>query len=185
MSVPRIFSFKTMTIRIFSLLLLTIISAGPLAKGVYQEPDDFVHEVFAGEPPPPKALWITKPLRDPIEQIMGHPLDSLRVRYWTREGKIAWILEEIGKDLPITTGIVVNNGKLKRIKVLIFRESRGWEVRHDFFTHQFTDATLTDEHRLDRTIDGIAGATLSVRALTKLAQLALFLSEQVTTDVPP
>jgi len=177
--------YETMIIRIFLLLLLAIFSTEPRAKGMYQEPDDFIYEVFAGAPPSPKALWITKPLRDPIEQIMGHPLDSLRVRYWTREGKVAWILEEIGKDLPITTGIVVDRGKLKRVKVLIFRESRGWEVRHDFFTNQFTDATLTDEHRLDRTIDGIAGATLSVRALTKLAQLALFLSEQVTTDVPP
>ncbi len=182
---PRIFSLKNMAIRIFSLLLLAIVSSGPLAKEVYQEPDDFIHEVFAGAPPSPKALWITKSLREPIEQIMGHPLDSLRVRYWAHEGKVAWILEEIGKDLPITTGIVVNDGKLKRIKVLIFRESRGWEVRHDFFTDQFTDAALTDEHRLDRTIDGIAGATLSVRALTNLARLALYLSQQVPTHVPP
>ena len=87
----------------------------------------------------------------------------------------AWILEEIGKDKPITVGLVVNNNTLERIRVLIFRESRGWEVRYPFFTDQFRGAGLADEHRLDRHIDGISGATLSVRALEKLARLALYL----------
>jgi hypothetical protein len=65
------------------------------------------------------------------------------------------------------------------VKVLIFRESRGWEVRYPFFTDQFKDATLTAERNLDRKIDGISGATLSVNALTKLARLALFLDSYV------
>jgi hypothetical protein len=174
-----------MLVRTLILSLLTLVTATVAAKGVYQEPDEFINAAFAGRPPAPRALWITKTLREPIEQIMGHSLGVLRVRYWADRQRSAWILEEVGKEQPITTGIVINKGAIERIKVLIFRESRGWEVRHDFFTDQFTDATLTDEHRLDRTIDGISGATLSVRALTKLAQLALFLSEQVTTHVPP
>lgn len=174
-----------MLARTLILSLLTLSAATVAAKGVYQEPEEFINEVFAGAPPAPGALWLTKALREPVEQIMGHSLGALRVRYWSDQQRSAWILEEVGKEQPITTGIVVNQGAIERIKVLIFRESRGWEVRHDFFTDQFTDATLTDEHRLDRTIDGISGATLSVRALTKLAQLALFLSEQVTTHVPP
>jgi hypothetical protein len=59
--------------------------------------------------------------------------------------------------------------------VLIFRESRGWEVRHDFFTDQFKGVTLNDDRELDLPIDNISGATLSVRALTRLARLALYL----------
>ena len=46
-------------------------------------------------------------------------------------------------------------------------------------TLQFKDATLTTERNLDRKIDGISGATLSVNALTKLARLALFLDSYV------
>lgn len=172
-------------VRTLILSLLTLVTATVAAKGVYQEPDEFINEAFAGRPPAPRALWITKTLREPIEQIMGHSLGVLRVRYWADTQRSAWILEEVGKEQPITTGIVINKGAIERIKVLIFRESRGWEVRHDFFTDQFRNATLTDEHQLDRNVDGISGATLSVRALTKLAQLALFLSEHVTTDVPP
>jgi uncharacterized protein with FMN-binding domain len=84
-------------------------------------------------------------------------------------------LEEIGKEQPITTGIVVEDGKIDQVKVLVFRESRGFEVRYPFFTDQFRGATLREGLDLDREIDGISGATLSVRALTKLARLALLL----------
>jgi hypothetical protein len=171
-----------MITRILALFCLLVAPVNLPATGTYQEPEAFLAEVFAGNPPPPKVLWIKKTLREPIKEIMGRGFGSLRVRYWAQDGRVAWILEEIGKDLPITTGLVVNNGKLERIKVLVFRESRGWEVRHAFFTDQFNDATLSSNYELDRHIDGISGATLSVRALTKLARLALFLSQQVKTD---
>ena len=93
--------------------------------------------------------------------------------------KVDAILEEIGKDLPITVGLVINEGRLEKIKVLVFRESRGEEIRHSFFTDQFKGARLDDKGKLDRTIDGISGATLSVRAMKKLARLALYLDVEV------
>ena len=70
--------------------------------------------------------------------------------------------------------------RVERVKVLVYRESRGWEVRHDFFTTQFTGATLQANERLDRPIDGISGATLSVRAVTRLTEIALLLHRHVT-----
>jgi hypothetical protein len=101
----------------------------------------------------------------------------VRVRYWARGARTAWILEEIGKTQPITTGIVVDQGAIARIAVLVYRESHGWEVRYPFFTTQFKGATLSGTHQLDRSIDGISGATLSVRALTRLARVALLLMQ--------
>jgi hypothetical protein len=74
---------------------------------------------------------------------------------------------------------VVSGGRLERIKVLVFRESRGWEVRHPFFTDQFRETGLTGDLDLDRDIDGISGATLSVRALKKLSRLALYLHTRI------
>jgi Na+-transporting NADH:ubiquinone oxidoreductase subunit NqrC len=59
--------------------------------------------------------------------------------------------------------------------VLIFRESHGWEVRHDFFTDQFKGLTLDGDSNLSARIDGISGATLSVNALRNLARFALYL----------
>ncbi len=145
------------------------------ARGVYQSPEDFLQEVFAHRPPPAKVIWLTGEKKQKATEILGHKPDYLRVRYWADENRSAWILEEIGKTEPITVGLVIVEGKIKRLRVLAFRESRGDEVRHDFFTRQFDDVGLKENNRLDRHIDGITGATLSVRALTKLARLALYL----------
>ncbi|WP_373098012.1 FMN-binding protein, partial [Zhongshania sp.] len=100
--------------------------------------------------------------------------------------KTAWILEEIGKEMPITIGVVVDldsaDGKslaVSRVDILAFRESRGWEVRHDFFTEQFKGAVLVRDDILSQHIDGITGATLSVRAVKQVARIALLLADEV------
>ena len=111
--------------------------------------------------------------------ILAHPYKGLRIRYWQEQDKSAWILEEIGKEKPITVGFVVRDGRIQQVKVLVFRESRGWEVRHSFFTDQFKQAGLTGTHELDTRIDNISGATLSVRAVSKLARIALLLDNRV------
>jgi hypothetical protein len=145
------------------------------AGGAYQQPEDFVREAFGGAPPEPSRLWLDSGLQAQIREVLERDLGVLRVRYWGRDRRTAWVLEEIGKEQPITTGIVVEDGKIDQVKVLVFRESRGFEVRYPFFTDQFRGATLREGLDLDREIDGISGATLSVRALTKLARLALLL----------
>lgn len=152
------------------------------ARGVYQEPEDFINEVYRQSPPRPDKLWISGDLKADINNIMDHDLGVLRLRYWLKDGRSTWILEEIGKERPITTGIVVNNDRIEQIRILIFRESRGWEVRYPFFTDQFKGAVLSESNKLDRHIDGITGATLSVNAVTKLARLALLLHDTVTGE---
>lgn len=147
---------------------------------VYQEPSEFVNETFHGKPPSPNALWLTPELREQMEHILGHAPSGMRVRYWQDQERTTWILDEIGKELPITTGIVIDHNGIERVRVLIFRESRGWEVRHDFFTDQFRGARMNNKGDLDRNIDGISGATLSVRAVEKLARVALLLNSKIT-----
>ena len=160
-------------------LVILVLPHTVLGKGVYQLPDEFINEAFNGTPPKSEKLWIKKELKEKAREIMGHDLGVLRLRYWHQRERTAWILEEIGKERPITTGIVVNAGSIERIKILIFRESRGWEVRYPFFTDQFKNAVLLEDTELDKPIDGISGATLSVNAVTRLARLALMLHQQV------
>ncbi len=155
---------------------------GGSGPGVYQEPADFLREVFGGEPPPPRRLWLKGELKERVREVLGHDYRRLRVRYWRQGGLTAWILEEIGKEHPITMGVVVEEGHIREIRVLVFRESRGWEIRHPFFTEQFRGAGLEGETRLDRSIDGITGATLSVRAMRKVARLALLLHREVVSQ---
>jgi len=172
-------------VRLFSLLICLL----PLvadARGIYQQPEDFINEVFNGAAPKAKKIWITKSIRPIVSDILAHPPTQLRVRYWGQQHRTAWVLNEIGKEKPITLGIVINNNKIERVKVLIFRESRGWEVRHSFFTDQFSELGIKKDTRLDKSIDGISGATLSVRAIKKLSRLALYLHQQTefANDAP-
>ena len=122
-------------------------------------------------------MWITNDVGEGAQEILGHPLRVMREHYWEQANRSAWILGEIGKEQPITVGIVINQGRVEQMRVLIYRESRGDEVHQPFFLDQFKGALLQNDHELDRHIDGVSGATLSVRALTKLARLALFLDQ--------
>ncbi len=161
----------------FLFLFLTVSALH--ARGTYQEPAAFLEDTFKGNVPVAKKIWLTGDTGKTVTTILQHKPDRLRVRYWKQEQRSAWILEEIGKEKPITVGFVINNNKIERVKVLIFRESRGDEVRHDFFTRQFSEAKIKPDTSLNQNIDGISGATMSVRALTKLSRVALFLSSKI------
>lgn len=152
---------------------LTLSTHAIALEQVYQDPDVFVSESL-GPRPQLKVLWLTKEMQAETARILGHPPTQLRQRYWSDGGKRVWILEEIGKEEPITAGFVVANGHIDHVRVLVYRESRGSEVRYPSFLKQFENAVLTPDDRLSRAIDGISGATLSVSALERLARLALY-----------
>ncbi len=149
------------------------------AEEVYQSTEEFLVQTF-GDVPEPERITLSGDLSKEVKNILGHRYKKIRVPYWQEGCRSAWILDEIGKERPITTGFVVNSQGLEKVKVLIFRESRGWEVKHDFFSQQFTNAKLTKKQKLNKQIDNISGATLSVRAVTNISRMALLLHDHVT-----
>ncbi len=167
---------RIVTILVCCLLLPT--AAGATAPGTYLAPEAFIARTFPS-PPPAGVLWYDDSLRAALAEVLGHAPHGLRVRYWRDGERTAWILDEVGKDKPITLGVVVANSRIESLDVLVFRESRGWEIRHAFFTNQFRNARLDERRRLEPGIDGITGATLSVRAATRVAAAAIVLHERV------
>jgi len=157
-------------------LLLLIVTLSAQARGVYQTSDEFLQEVFKQQLPKSEVVWLKGEVRERTVEILGHNYDGLRIRFWRNAERSAWILEEVGKVEPITFGVVINQQQVEQVKVLAYRESRGWEVRHPAFTEQFSRAKL-ENNKLDTHIDGITGATLSVRAMTAVVTLALYLDE--------
>jgi hypothetical protein len=151
----------------------------PSAQEVYQSPRDFLFEAFDGDVPLMQSLAVDADIREEAERILRHGYGVERVNYWSKGSRTIWILEEIGRYRPITVGLIVSNGEIETIRVLIFRESHGWEVRHAFFTDQFKGLSLDGGNELTANIDGISGATLSVNALRNLARLALYFDRQV------
>ena len=163
--------------KLLLIILLSCFSSVQAAE--YQSTEDFLIQVFSGTPPKPKLLWLKKDIRNKASQILKHKPGFLRTRYWQTDLQSVWVINEIGKTKPITIAVVIKDKTIVQLKVLAFRESRGWEVKHEFFTDQFKQNGLNADLTLTQPIDGISGATLSVRALTKVAQLALFFDSLV------
>ena len=167
----------SVTRRILSFLMVPVVllPATVFPASVYETQPEFLDRAFSGSPPEPAMLWLSGDRKSGVRQLLGHDYPALRLRYWCRDRRSAWVLEEIGKDLPITVGIIIDRGTIRDLRVLTYRESRGGEVATPAFTDQFIDASLAGG-KLNVPIDGISGATLSVQALTKLAAVALFLN---------
>ena len=168
-------------------LVLVFASTNPVwAQGTYLTKDEFLKQSL-GTSYHGHKLWLSKPIMQQLKNIFGHKYPGLRIRYWSNNNnanQTAWILNEIGKVKPITFGVVVNNRKIESIYVLVFRESRGWEIKQTFFTDQFLGASLNNRLRLNQHIDSISGATLSVIAMKKVARAALYLSQQIELTDP-
>lgn len=152
------------------------------AQEIYQTPRDFLNETFDGNIPLAKSFVISEETRAEAARILRHGYGVEKINFWSESDRSVWILEEIGRYRPITVGLIVSNGEIEDIRVLIFRESHGWEVRHAFFTDQFKGLRLDAENELTASVDGISGATLSVSALRALARLALYFDVQAQAE---
>ncbi len=168
-------------VRLILLLLLSCSGAVVAWEPVrYLSNSEFVDGVFADSEPAWNMLILDNDLSARAATILGHPYASRRLRYWRSGGRSAWILDEIGKTEPITLGIAVGPEGIEQIRVLVYREPRGGEIRQPFFRRQFEGMTLDRRDQLSAPVDGITGATLSVDAVRRLARLALVLHQHVT-----
>lgn len=156
--------------RALALALLLALSVPARADAALER---FLVQSFGAADAAPQMLWLTPAIKQRAAGILGHDYPGLRVKFWRQGARTAWVLDHVGKEQPITMGVLVEGGQILNIEVLAYRESRGGDIRHGFFRRQFERATLKPGDRLDRSIDGITGATLSVNAMSKVARLAL------------
>ncbi len=173
---------------------LTLLLSGPslMAKS-YMSQDEFLLLVIQNnstqEASAPafktKTIWLKKEIQSRIKSILDHKYAKLRIRYKISldhaEPITVWYLDEIGKERPISFGISVKNNRVQMIRVLEFRESRGYEIHIPAFAKQFEQIGLNNNENLNQNIDGITGATMSVSAMKKMARLALVLHKTVIT----
>jgi len=88
------------------------------------------------------------------------------------------VLDVVGKKRPITFMVVITpEGQIKAIEVLLYRESKGFQIRHAQFMRQFHGKTKDNPLRLGQDIRSISGATLSSRAAAYVARKALAIFE--------
>lgn len=91
----------------------------------------------------------------------------------------ALIQNTIGKHKPMTYMVGVDNtGHVLNVELLVFRESRGSEVRTKRFNAQYEGKTVADPVRLNKDIINISGATMSVRSMTAGIKRVLVLVDE-------
>ena len=99
----------------------------------------------------------------------------------TREGRpagYAIVGNEVGLYKPITFLVKIGEDRhVESAHVMIYRESRGGEVRRRRFLQQYRDKEMKSPIRINRDIIGVTGATLSVRALNAGVKKALAVVE--------
>jgi uncharacterized protein with FMN-binding domain len=156
-----------------TILLLTL----PVVCFSNTEIKDFLSQQFNKQIPKPKRLWIDLEKKSMIKSMFNPSQIKLSYRYWQDGTQTVWILDEIGKERNITTGIVIEDQAIKLVKVIVYRESRGGQVQNTRFTQQYYRKQA--QSNLNKEIDSISGATLSVNALNKQVKLALWLNQQI------
>lgn len=123
-------------------------------------------------------------LKAAIKKHLGRGFDGdtleVYIAYGPDEGLLGYAIlsEEIGKYRLITFMVGIGTDfRVREVAVLVYRESRGGEVRRSRFLRQYRKKSSADPVRINRDIINITGATLSVRALNFGVKKALLLTE--------
>src|SRR5437667_38411 len=131
-----------------------------------------------------EELRLTPEQKARIQERIGwkFPEESFHAFKAETNGKIdgyAVLQETIGKHRPITYLVgVTPDGKVSDVEILVYRESKGSEVRKKRFNSQYEGKTVLDPIRINKDIINITGATMSVRSVSAGVKRALVLIDE-------
>lgn len=117
--------------------------------------------------------------RAEIGEESGCPVSEERITFLSarRDGAIAgWVFvgDVPGLYEPITYAVgITEGGDVKDVEILVYRESRGGEVRRRRFLNQYRGKNDGSPLRLNHDVLNITGATVSSRAVTAGVKKAL------------
>jgi Na+-translocating ferredoxin:NAD+ oxidoreductase RnfG subunit len=138
----------------------------------------------------PEELRLTPDQKARIQERIGwkFPEESFRAFKAETNGKVdgyAVIQETIGKHRPITYMVGISpDGRVSDVEILVYRESKGSEVRRKRFNSQYEGKTVQDPIRINKDIINITGATMSVRSVSAGVKRALVLVDEFYVNHP-
>jgi Na+-translocating ferredoxin:NAD+ oxidoreductase RnfG subunit len=143
-----------------------------------------------------RALWgdiqlQSMPVRLTKDQVKSiKEISKVRVNYpdmrtWRTPDGGWFILDKvIGKHENIDCAVAITNqGKIKGIEILVYRESYGHQVRNPKWLAQFFGRNNSEHLKLDKQIKNISGATLSCRHITDAINRLTHTWDQVLRNV--
>ena len=158
-----------------------ICSATPAYAVTYLTVEQAHAAIFPGKKLASADVKLTSEQRKAIEKASGVRVRNPEQKVWKVEGGGWFILDEvIGKHEFITYAVGLNeDGAVKQIEVMDYRETYGGQVREEKWRAQFIGKKYGAKLKLDDDIQNISGATLSSRHIVDGVRRLLALYEFV------
>ena len=118
-------------------------------------------------------LKLDKQMKKEVENQVKQKFYRDKLYYWTisqDDTTIAYAFLDnvIGKSMPITFLVILNiNGNIINTNVIKYREAYGGEVGNKGWLRQFLYRDNNSSYNIGKDINGISGATISVKSMSK------------------
>lgn len=131
-----------------------------------------------------EIIRLSQDKKDVIEQRIGwkFPEEAFELYIGETGDKIdgyAMVHNTIGKHKHMTYIVGVDaKGACSDVELLVYRETKGSEVRRKRFNAQYEGKTVSDPIRINKDILNISGATMSVRSISAGVKRVLVLIDE-------
>ena len=118
-------------------------------------------------------LNLDRQIKKEVENQVKQKFYRDKLYYWTISQSdttitYAFLDNVIGKSMPITFLVILNvNGNIIDTNVIKYREAYGGEVGNKRWLQQFINRNKNSSYTIGKGIDGISGATISVKSMSK------------------
>lgn len=133
----------------------------------YLTKEEALESIFPGATVSKVKVELSATDKEKIKELTGKIFIKRKVTIYKASKGYAIIAKERSKTKRFTFLVAVDrNLAVKRIEILKYEESHGYEVENKGFRNQFKGKTIKDPIKLKRDITNISGATMSARAVT-------------------
>jgi hypothetical protein len=166
------------TSRIVVLPLAAVAVCQPVQATTYLSVEQAQQLLFGDQALTPVPLSLSAADIATLERESGSHYYAGAVRAWKAASGVLFIDAVVGKHDLITYALAVSNeGKVRQLEILEYREAYGGEVRSSSFRKQFVGRSHADPVQIGHDIQNISGATLSCQHVTDGTRQLLALYE--------
>lgn len=174
--------------KLFVLMLLSL-GSGQIFATDYLTAEEALPRLFPDAvQSQPRTVTLTEAQQKQIRSTSGVRQRWQGQKVWRVEGAdgpLGWMIldDVVGKHEFISYAVGISDqGRVRGIEILSYRETYGGEVRDQGWRGQFIGKSAADRLKLGKDIDNISGATLSCRNLTDGVRRLLALQALVLQD---
>jgi|TARA_B110000881_G_scaffold68086_1_gene58827 Na+-translocating ferredoxin:NAD+ oxidoreductase RnfG subunit len=156
---------KKFFIKVVAFIGLALLPVGHLYAEVYMNTEQAKEVLWQATAMSPVAIVLTNDQMDAIEDASGIWVGNENLKAWKTETGGWFIIDQVvGKHEMIDLAVALTNeGKVKGIEVLQYREAYGSGVKHPKWLAQFLGKDHTEHLQLGNQIHNLSGGTLSSR----------------------